>query len=174
MSATSTARPPIRFAAPDETKRILRGEMLVSLGVNAGLFPGLIWLANLPPPQGFGGADGLISGMSKGSGLAMFLMTLLLTAAVRARQRRGLPALDPAGLPRLARALPRALLLRAVVVALGSMLVIVPVGAAFAWALHILPFDKTQATLFNIVYGAVVALVVTPTVARRALADGAA
>lgn len=170
----AAASPGVRIASPAEAKAILRGEMIVSLCVNAGLFPGLIRLAGLPPPQRLDGADGLVSGMLKGAGLAMFLMTLLLTIAVRARQRAGLPALDPARLPPPARALPRVLALRAVVVAIGSMLAIVPVSALLAYALRLLPFTMAEATLFNIGYGAVVALVVTPTVARRALADGAA
>lgn len=150
----------------------VRTETLVSIAINALVPTAIIRAVGLAPPRALGGGEGLVQAMAKASGLATLLMTVAITLLVRARVRAGsVPALAHADLPAPLRLLPGALPLRAPAMALVAVVVLVPLGALAATLLSILPLDTGGFVGFNLAYGSLVGLTMTPAVVLRALAD---
>lgn len=154
-------------------RRALHQEMIVSTAINSLVPAAIIWLVDLAPPDTLLGANGIVGPMSKASGLATFAMTLILTLIVRHRVRGGgLPALDWPNAERgLMRFQPRMLLLRAIANALLAVVLLVPAGLVVVAIIHILPLDKIGFLMFNLVFGAIVGIVMTRFVVLPALAD---
>ena len=153
-------------------RNTVRNETLVSVVLNALVPAAIIRFVALPGPLALAGDDGLWSAMLKGAGLATFMMTLVVTLIVRARVRKGgVAALAAVDLPAVVRLLPRFVLLRAAMMAVVAVIVLVPIGTAAASAAHILPLGLDGFALFNIAFGALSGLTMTPAVVLRALAD---
>ena len=68
--------------------------------------------------------------------------------------------------------LPQNLVLRAAVLAVIAWLLLVPAGLIFVALLAILPMTRTTMLLFNLLFGAVIGIVMTRPVVLAALADG--
>ncbi len=154
----------------DPATRVVRAETAVSIAINALIPAGIIWLVGIPGPDGLGGTTGLVQGMVKASGLATLLMTLVLTAILRARLKRGsLPRTSEVEGP--GRFLPARLLPRSIVLAMVAIVLLVPAGTLAALALGILPLSRVGLLIFNLLFGALVGLVMAPPLIRRALAD---
>lgn len=150
----------------------VRNETMVSVAINALIPTAIIWLVGLAPPERLDGETGLLQAMTKASGLATTLMTLVVTLLIRARVRSGAaPALPRASLPTIIRWLPGSVLLRAPVMGLIAVALLVPTGAAFAAAFSLLPLTIGGFVVFNLIYGTIVGLVMTPGVVLRALVD---
>ena len=156
-----------------EHRRVLRQETLVSMAINALLPSAIIWLLDVTPPQTLVGEQPLVAAMLPAAGMATLAMTLILTLIIRARVRSGsLPALDwPAAERGTMRFIPASLPLRAVALGLLAIVLLVPTGLAVAAQLPILPFDKIHFLLFNLLFGAIVGLVMARFVVLPALAD---
>lgn len=155
---------------------MLNGEIAISTAINALVPAALIWFLDVTPPQRLVGPDDLMRAIVPASGLATFIMTLVLTPVIRARVARG--AVPPLAWPpverRWYRLIPRNLALRALSLALLAILLLVPVTSAFVAFAGLLPLTKIGALIFNVVFGALVGLVMTRFVVLPALADGAA
>jgi hypothetical protein len=155
-----------------EQRAAIRNETAISVAINAIGPTAIIWLAGVAPPATLAGADGLLGGMAKGSGIATLLMTAIVTTLIRGRVRAR-PALAVAGadLPAPVRLLPTNVILRAVMMGVVAAVLLVPVGAAAAALFDLLPLNRSGFAVFNVVFGTVVGLTMTPPVVLRALAD---
>lgn len=69
------------------------------------------------------------------------------------------------------RLIPHNLLLRAFALGLLAIMLLVPTGLVVVSALGVLPFDKVAFLIFNLIFGAVVGLVMARFVVLPALAD---
>ncbi|HEX8300708.1 hypothetical protein [Sphingomonas sp.] len=158
-----------------EHRQAVRNETLVSIAINSLVPAGIIWSLGVSPPQMLFGADGIIGSMIPAAGLATLIMTLVLTMIVRARVRKGaLPALDwPAEERGAMRLIPRSLPLRALALGALAIVLLVPGGLAVVAALDVLPLTRLGFLIFNLIYGAVVGLVMARFVVLPALADPA-
>lgn len=161
------------MAIEAEHRGALRNETIVSVGINAVLPSAVIWLLDVAPPRTLTGPEGILGAMLPAAGLATLMMTLTLTAIIRARVRKGqLPALDWPRRDRGAmRYVPQPLLLRAPALALLAVALLVPPGLGAVALLDILPLTKLGFLVFNLVYGSVVGLVMARFVVLPALAD---
>lgn len=155
-------------------KAALRQEVAVSTAINALVPAAIIWLLDVSPPQRLIGPDTILGALVPASGLATLVMTLVLTAIVRARVAKGtVPALAwPRSERGIYRLVPHSLPLRALALALLAIVLLVPVGWAVVAVTGILPLTKLGALAFNIAFGAAVGLVMTRFVVLPALADG--
>ncbi|HEX8483802.1 hypothetical protein [Sphingomonas sp.] len=150
----------------------IRNETMVSVAINAIVPTAIIWAAGVTPPAMLAGAQGLLAGMAKGSGIATLLMTAIVTLLIRKRVRaKPALALAPSELPPLVRSLPGNVVARAIIMSLVAMILLVPAGAAVATVLGILPLDTAGFVIFNVLFGTIVGLTMTPMVVMRALAD---
>lgn len=153
---------------------VLGSETLVSVAINALIPTAIIWAIGVSPPGTLLGVGQLVHGMTMASGLATFAMTLAVTLIVRARVRRRPALAEPiGGIPAIVRWLPRPLMVRMVAMGLVAMIVLVPLGAAAAALSGILPLGPRGFLTFNLIYGTVVGLTMTPAVVLRAFADRA-
>ena len=154
--------------------RAVRNERVVSTAINSLIPAGIIWALDLPPPSTLLGPTGIILPMSQAALAATFLMTLVLTAIVRARVGNGaLPMLDwPRGDRGWYRRLPQNIVRRAAVLAVIAWLLLVPAGLLLVALLAILPMTRTTMLVFNLLFGAVIGIVMTRPVVLAALADG--
>jgi hypothetical protein len=156
-----------------EHRRAIRIETAISTAINSLVPAAIIWFVQLPPPDSLVGVNGIVGPMTKASGLATFLMTLVLTTIVRMRVRKG-------GLPKLIwpraergvlRWLPDSLLLRAIVMGLLAVVLTVPAGLAIVALVGVIPLDRVGFLIFNLLFGAAVGIVMTRFVMLPALAD---
>jgi len=155
-------------------RRAVRNETIVSVAINALAPTAIIWTAGVAPPETMTGHQPLIEPLIMASGLATLLMTIIVTHLIRGRVRAGkVPPLDRANVPAFARWLPRPLALRAPVMALCAIAILAPLGGAVSAALGILPLGVDGFVLFNLLFGTLVGLTMTPPVILRALADAA-
>ena len=147
--------------------------MAVSTAINALLPAAIIWFLDVAPPQSLIGANTILAAIVPASGLATFIMTIVLTFIIRTRVAKGgVPALLwPRSERGIYRFIPQYLLLRAAVLGLTAVIALVPVTFALVSLLGILPLTKVGALIFNIVFGAAVGLVMTRFVVLPALAD---
>lgn len=152
---------------------MVRVETGISTAINAIVPTAIIWAIGVPPPLTlFGTNDGIVRGVILGTGVATLLMTLVVTLLVRGRVRkRRVAPLPVAALPPLARGLPRALALRAPVLALAAAAILAPLWLAVVVVLDLLPMTRTGLALFNVALGTSVGLAMTPWVVLRAFAD---
>lgn len=150
----------------------VRNETIISVAINALIPTAIIWVVALTPPARFDGDDGLWSAMTKASGLATLLMTFIVTMLVRGRVRAGVvPSLAQQNLPLPLRLLPSVAVLRAVITGIVAVVVLVPIGTLAAQVLGLLPLTIGGFVVFNLVFGTLVGLTMTPLVVLRALAD---
>lgn len=158
-----------------EHHRAVRNETIVSTAINSLIPAAIIWFVELPPPDSLVGTNGIIGPMAKASGLATFAMTLVLTMIVRMRVRKGaLPALNwPQGERGALGWLPSNVFLRALAVAFLAVILLVPTGLAVVALLGIVPLDRVGFLIFNLLFGALVGIVMTRFVVLPALADSA-
>jgi hypothetical protein len=158
-----------------EHRLAVRNETFVSIAINSLVPSAIIWIVGATPPRTLLGPDPLIGSMVPAAGLATFAMTLILTQIVRARVRAGaLPGLDwPAQERGLMRYLPNNLLLRAIALGLLALVLLVPSGLIVMALLDVLPMSRVEFLIFNLIYGALVGLVMARFVVLPALADPA-
>lgn len=156
-----------------EHRQAVRTETIVSVAINAIAPAAIIWVVDASPPQTLTGEHGILGAMLPAAGLATLLMTLVLTNIVRVRVRKGaLPALDwPKGERGAMAWIPQNLILRAVALALLALVLLVPTGLAVVAVIDILPLTKVGLLIFNLIYGAMVGLVMARFVVLPALAD---
>ena len=156
-----------------EHRKAVRDETIVSIAINSLAPAGIIWFLNASPPQTLTGEYGILGSMLPAAGMATLLMTLVLTNIVRFRVRKGaLPALDWPQAERGAMAwIPKNLILRAIALALLALVLLVPAGLLVVSVIDILPLTKVGFLIFNLIYGAIVGLVMARFVVLPALAD---
>lgn len=154
-------------------RAVVRQETVVSIAINALLPAGIIWVLDVPPPQTLLETQPIARDMLAASGLATFMMTLVLTLIIRMRARKGaLPALDwPRAERGLMKLIPQNLLLRAVALGLTAVILLVPPGLIVVAVAGILPLTKTGFLVFNLLFGAIVGFVMARFVVLTALAD---
>lgn len=152
---------------------VVRQETVVSVAINALAPAAIIWFLDVPPPQTLLETQPIVRDMLAASGIATFMMTLVLTLIVRARVRKGaLPALEwPHGERGLMAFIPQNLLLRALALGLTAVVLLVPPGLVIVALTGILPLTKLGFLAFNLAFGAVVGLVMARFVVLTALAD---
>ena len=156
-----------------EHRRAVRNETVVSIAINSLIPAAIIWFLDVSPPQTLTGQTGILGSMLPAAGLATLLMTLVLTNIVRFRVRKGaLPALDwPKAERGMMAWIPTNLILRAIALALLALVLLVPAGMLVVNVIGILPLTKVGFLIFNLIYGAVVGLVMARFVVLPALAD---
>ena len=156
-----------------EHRQAVRTETIVSIAINSLIPAAIIWFIEAHPPQTLTGEQGILGSMLPAAGLATLLMTLVLTNIVRARVRKGsLPALDwPSAERGAMRFIPRNLILRAVALALLALVLLVPAGLVVVTLIDVLPLTKVGFLMFNLIFGALVGLVMARFVVLPALAD---
>lgn len=148
----------------------LRTQLIVAAILNALLSALFVWLV-------FGGMERIE--LWGGTGLAAdlvpttFMITLMttigLTFATRATIRKGaLEALPPV------RWLPANVFLRALLLALGATLLLVPLSAGILAAIWTSDWSYEAVLWFKIAFGVALGFLVTPIVVRGALGDGSA
>ena len=162
-----------RGIGPEHNKAV-RQERVVGTAINALLPAAIIWILDVPPPQRLIGPHDILAAIVPASGMATLVMTLILTLIIRARVAKGsLPGLVwPRNERGMMRFIPQSLLLRAVVLGLLAMVLLVPTGFFLVAIAGILPFSKIGALVFNVLFGALVGIVMTRFVVLPALADG--
>lgn len=144
--------------------------IVIAAAVSWLLFGGEAAVVALARPPG--GIFGILPGTFNFTLLVTLVLTVVLRRR-RARGRVGRASLDGAA---VAGALPRHLLLRAVALALTATVLFVPATAALVWLAIargvVAPAWSPGGMLaFYCSYFALLALAVTPSVVRRALAD---
>ena len=151
----------------------VRNETVVSIAINSLVPAAIIWFLEASPPQTLTGEYGILGSLLPAAGLATLMMTLVLTNIVRARVRKGaLPALDWPKAERGAMAfIPKNLILRAIALALLAIVLLVPAGLIVVALIKILPLTRVEFLIFNLVFGALVGLVMARFVVLPALAD---
>lgn len=154
-------------------KRMLKAEVAVSTVINAVIIPVLLWLSPVPPPAEIAGPDGLALSLVKGTVIPVFLMTTLITLVLRKRlAKAGVERIDPAttSLGWLG-AIPRLAPLRAIVFAVMALCSIMPVSLGVAVLLKTYPLNDATFFAFNVVYGIVIAVAVTPFIVLAAMLE---
>ena len=149
--------------------RVVMLETLISTAINALIPSGIIWLLSVAPPQNLTSA---VPGIVCGTALPIFFMTLLLTLALHRRRRAGhLPPWFSGRNKR--RELPTfgALLWRSTRFALAGVATLAPAAIGIIYIVGLVPMNQHQFALFNVGYGAIVGIAVTPFVVWAALAE---
>lgn len=151
--------------------RMVRAELSISTMINSLIPAAIIWALNVPPPSDLTGENGLASALVKATALPILVMTPIITLLVRGRLRKGVVnplRRDAAGWLRF---MPRNPLLRGVLLALAGLAVLLPVGLSVGALLAVTPLSRDGLALFNIVYGALIGMAVTPFILFMALTD---
>jgi predicted acyl esterase len=157
-------------------REVVRKETLASIVISGAIPTAALWILNVPPPQSLWGEDSVLLALVMGVFAPTLLMTLILTLVVRSRVQLGrLPRLEWAGeYGGLPQRLPKALLPRAVLLAVLAVLLLVPPGLLLLGGLKVLPMSRSSFVFFNLVVGALVGLVMTRFVVLAALAERSA
>lgn len=151
-------------------RKMVAGEMRIGIAFNAVVPPAIIWLLGAAPPLSLVGDQPVIGPVAGASGVATLGMTIVITALVSGRIRKGVVnALSPERAPSFVRLIPGPLVLRAIFLCLFALALFVPTGLLLCEILPILPMNNAQFLVFNIVFGAIVGAVMAPIVAVRAL-----
>jgi hypothetical protein len=154
-----------------DVRRVLVKETIIGLLVNTLVFPSLLWLVNVPPPQTVGGPDGVVASLAKATAMAVFLMTVIQTLVLRKQGAKGaLPAVWPRVLS-WSKFAPRNVVARAVLFVLMGMVTLMPIGAAVCVLFDLYPMTKVGFWAVNVGYGVLMGAVVTPVVTLAAMAD---
>lgn len=155
-------------------RRNLQTETLVSVVINTaisggfawGLFQGQAWIP-------LWGGKGIVVDLVPTVFMITLVLTIALTLITRGRLRQDKlprPAWSRTDLGFIGR-LPDALPLRAPALAAVMTIVLVPVSAALLLLTGVAGMKFATFLIFKLVYGAAFALVVTPIILLRALAD---
>jgi hypothetical protein len=151
--------------------RVLAANTLVGVVIGALIIPAIIWFLDAPPPTELVGKHGVIVGLTMGAFFQVLGTGIAVTLALRRQVRRGsLHALASETFP-WAASLPRNWALRALLLTAFAMALLVPVGLAICAMLHVYPLSKPQYAAFNSLYGALIAILITPVIAVAALSD---
>lgn len=167
------SEPALTMETSSDVSRYVRAETVASVVINAAVSAAFVWLifrgmAVIP----LWGSRGLAVDLIPTTFMITLMSTIASTLITRGRLRRSqAPQLARADAGSIARALPRNLLLRALTLALGATLVLVPLTVAGLILFGIESAAYGNVMLFKIGYGAVLALIVTPAIVRRALLD---
>ena len=156
-----------------EHRLAVRNETIVSVAINSIVPAAIIWFVGASPPLTVVGEAGIAGSMLPAAGLATVMMTLVLTYIVRMRVRKGaLPALDwPINERGMMAWIPQNLILRAFALGLLAVILLVPTGLCVVAMIDILPLSRVGFLVFNLIYGAIVGLVMARFVVLPALAD---
>lgn len=150
---------------------VLAAETLVGVVIGALIIPAIIWLLDAAPPTDLVGKHGVIVGLLMGTFFQVFGTGIAVTLVLRNRVRRGsLHALAPQAFPWAGR-LPRNWALRALLLTVFALALLVPVALAICAIFHVYPLSKAHFAALNSLYGALVAILITPVVAVAALSD---
>lgn len=151
--------------------RVLAANTLVGAVIGALIIPAMIWFLDAPPPIELVGKHGVLVGLTLGAFFQVFATGIAVTLALRKQVRRGsLHPLAPEAFPWATR-LPRNCALRALLLAAFALALLVPAGLAICAMFHLYPLSKPQFAAFNSIYGALIAILITPVVAVAALSD---
>ena len=158
---------------PDRSlAHVLAAETLVGIVIGAVIIPTIIWFLDVPPPTELLGKHGVILGLFMGTLFQVLGTGIAVTLILRKRVQHGsLRALEPLAYPWTLR-LPQGWLLRALLITACALVILAPAGLATCALFHLYPLSKPQFATLNSIYGAVVAILVTPVVAVAALCDG--
>lgn len=119
------------------------------------------------------GRDGALFGIVPGTFMFTLGMTIGLTLTLRARVRKGLvPRIPRGSSPAPGAALPRNVVLRAVLLGAIAELCLVPPTFALLWLLAPPTWSFPVVLAANVAYFATLASFAIPVIAWRALADG--
>jgi hypothetical protein len=158
-------------ALDGDVRRVLFKETLIGVLFNGFVFPFIIWLVNVKPPETLGGADGVVASFTKATIMSITLMTVLLTMMWRARAAKGaVPAVGPRVLT-WSRLVPRNTMGRALLFVLAAMVTLMPLGVAVCIWFGLYPMSKQGFAMVNVCYGAVIGAVVTPLITLVAMAE---
>ena len=154
--------------------RVLISEILVGILFNGLVFPYLIWLVNLPPPATLGGRDGVVASLTKATGFAVSLMTLILTLVWRKNAAKGtVPSVGTTVLA-WSRFTPHNIVGRAMFFVFLALATLMPIGVTVCFYFGLYPMTKLSFAAVNIGYGTLIGSVVTPWVALAAMAESQA
>lgn len=148
---------------------VVLSETIVSATINAIVPAGIIWSLKVAPPQRVIGAGSVLPGLVVATVLPIFLMTILMTRALRWRVRTGRLKTGGGGGRDLGAATAFSLLGRASRYSLAGLLVLAPIALAAIHFLALLPMSREGFAIFNVSYGAAVAVALTPLVVFGAL-----
>ena len=159
------------LSLPAIQSKMMKTEIAISTVINAVIIPVLLWLAPIPPPLELWGANGVAASLVKGTIIPVLLMSTLITFLLRKRvTKMNLAPLDRSATPfAWLGGLPSLPPLRAVIFVLAALVTVMPVSLAVAGALKTYPMTEPSFFLFNVVYGVVIALMVTPFVVLAVL-----
>jgi hypothetical protein len=158
-------------ATPMSRGRRILVETCVSTLINAFIPAGIIWLIGLPPPKGLLGPHGMLPAIVAATVLPIFLMTLALTYALRRRLVSTHVLAPKMQLKRQFSRLAMPLLPRAVALTLLGLAVLMPAAVAFLHMEALLPMTRYQFALFNVSYGALIGIAITPLIVLATLAE---
>ena len=154
-------------------RRVVMVETFLSTAINALIPSGIIWLLGVAPPQTLTGKHGVVPGIVAGTALPIFFMTIFLTQLLRRRRRAGLlPPLFSGTDQRRDHPSFGSLLGRSVGFTLAGVATLAPAAMGIINVLGLVPMNGPHYALFNIGYGAIVGMTVTPFIVWAALADG--
>jgi hypothetical protein len=156
---------------PSDLPTVLVREILVGVLFNALVFPYLIWLADLQPPAALGGADGVVSSLTKATVFAVSLMTVILTVVWRRKGIKGDIPVVGAVVLAWSRHIPRNIAGRAFFFVLAALATLAPIGVAVSAGFGLCPMTKQGFAVFNVGFGALLGTVVTPFVTLAAMAE---
>jgi hypothetical protein len=139
--------------------------------INAFIPAGVIRLIGVAPPDKFTGAHGILPAIAAATALPTFLMTLALTAVLRHRIASGRLVRSPTALESRFRKLSVPLLVRASVLTMLGLIVLTPAAVGLLYWRGLVPLTLYQFTVFNISYGAVIGIVLTPLIVLAAMAE---
>lgn len=152
----------------DTHRRFVRNEVIVNSIISAVLSAGFVWLIFGGRPRApLWGMDGVAFDFVPMTFAISFMMTLGLTLYTRKRAATGkAPILSSR--PRLPRILPA----RMVANGLLMTLLLVPLIVALLWLAGRRDYAYAEIMAMKMLYGAIVAAVVTPLIITEALRDG--
>lgn len=153
---------------------VLVREILVGILFNGLVFPYLIWLVNLPPPATLGGPDGVVASLTKATGFAVSLMTLILTLLWRKNAAKGTVPRVGATVLAWSRFTPRNIVGRAMLFVFLALATLMPIGVAVCFHFGLYPMTKLSFAAVNMGYGTLIGTVVTPWVTLAAMAESQA
>lgn len=157
-----------------EHRRNVQTETLISVVINTAISGGFAWglfhgVDSIP----LWGSQGIVVDLVPTVFMITLVLTIALTLITRRRLRNGklpLPTWNRAELGVVGR-LPAHIALRAPLLALCMTLVLVPISALLLHLAGIQSMAFMTFFLFKLAYGAAFAVLVTPLILRRALAD---
>lgn len=155
-------------------RRYVRNETAISIVANvvvSALFAWLIFHDQDRIP--LWGARGMAFDLVPTTFMITLMSTFAITLVTRARARQGLtPALSPTSTRWSMPWLPRNVIARALLLAILATLILVPLGIGAFLVLGIESSTFVPLLVFKMIFGAALALLVSPIIVLRALLDG--